>query len=748
MSIQVLVVILIFLAIVSFFGFVWQVYSLRGIKAREKSKLKQSGSDYNKRKSDQRKLTKVDQRIFNQAQDYLKRGRPGQAAQLLESIHMQREAISILENAGMIHEAAKILMRMGKHNRAGVIYARHAYWDRAAECYKMAEMPLEVGKCAKEAGNLPMAAKYLAMAERFGDAARVFAEMGEDREAAKYFLEALEYDMAVEKYKALLAKDSLDALSVTQKEVKIMSDWIKNGSFDKDIARIVVKYTEVVKLILAIAEQGRTEHGAELVKISGEVVCAKLLNEVNYEDSQMWEGLAKIFILGGYFSSAGIIFENKSLFERAAVAFEKAGNSERSIYCYKRAGVNPPENVFQSTKRKSDNRISIESNSQEDANMFSLHSLTNFKGDDDSGRHFITSREPSSHNTPVVEGSTELLEASLPPLPMDAAAETSSEGSESDYQPISSISSNLEELPEATNLNLSGEPSLGFTDYNDSSEADYEIDKLSPPEVPESSTGLSIVSDLPSDHEVPLFDKDSNDFGEGMAASEHSSLLGPLDFESPEVNKVGQSAYKVEVSDVDTEDNESILDRVVPEESERQEDREYLQEKERVVVLENPGELVEDVDDKAIMVPGAFDEATFLGDLSARQRYKLWSVGFTKFFPAEEAILGYNDEPLGIYVILSGAVQCFKVINGVEQSLDIMYAGETFGELWLLSGHPTAVRFVAETDSEIRVIAREQFNELLDRDGAIARKVYKRFTVRLLNRLLNPQSSSSSKQAS
>ena len=85
-------------------------------------------------------------------------GQPG--ARILEQLNMPREAIQALEDAGLIHEAAKILMRMQRANRAGVIYARHAMWDNAAQCFKLANMPLEVAKCYREAGNLPLAAEY------------------------------------------------------------------------------------------------------------------------------------------------------------------------------------------------------------------------------------------------------------------------------------------------------------------------------------------------------------------------------------------------------------------------------------------------------------------------------------------------------------------------------------------------------------------------------------------------------------
>jgi tetratricopeptide (TPR) repeat protein len=135
----------------------------------------------------------------------------------------------------------------------------------------------------------------------------------------------------------------------------------------------------------------------------------------------------------------------------------------------------------------------------------------------------------------------------------------------------------------------------------------------------------------------------------------------------------------------------------------------------------------------------SFHRAKFFADLDYRQKNKLWDIGRTIQLGASETILSYNDEPEGIYVILSGNVSCYKHVKDSDSYVDRMGEAESFGELWLLADQPTTVKFVASTPTAIRVIDRNSFNELLDSDGSIARKLYKRFTMRLLKRLLKPQ---------
>ena len=66
----------------------------------------------------------------------------------------------------------------------------------------------------------------------------------------------------------------------------------------------------------------------------------------------------------------------------------------------------------------------------------------------------------------------------------------------------------------------------------------------------------------------------------------------------------------------------------------------------------------------------------------------------------------------------------------------ILRPTESFGELWLLMEQPTNVRFVSSEESQLLTIKRADFNELLDKNGAIARLLYKRFTSKLLKKLV------------
>lgn len=129
--------------------------------------------------------------------------------------------------------------------------------------------------------------------------------------------------------------------------------------------------------------------------------------------------------------------------------------------------------------------------------------------------------------------------------------------------------------------------------------------------------------------------------------------------------------------------------------------------------------------------------AKFLTDLTTEQQSLLKSIGQVKEFQANEYILDYADEPLGLYFILKGRVKVYKKLNGIDTEIDIMESPETIGQLWLLMDRPTKVKFVALKECRLFAIKRADFLDLLDKNGTIARKVYKRFTMTLLEKLLS-----------
>lgn len=82
-------------------------------------------------------------------------------------------------------------------------------------------------------------------------------------------------------------------------------------------------------------------------------------------------------------------------------------------------------------------------------------------------------------------------------------------------------------------------------------------------------------------------------------------------------------------------------------------------------------------------------------------------------FKAGETIIEEGDEGSWAFVILSGRVRVLKQTGSGEVILTIMETGQVFGEMALIEDRPRSATVKAETDIKLRVINRQQFNELL-----------------------------------
>jgi len=82
-----------------------------------------------------------------------------------------------------------------------------------------------------------------------------------------------------------------------------------------------------------------------------------------------------------------------------------------------------------------------------------------------------------------------------------------------------------------------------------------------------------------------------------------------------------------------------------------------------------------------------------------------------------------------------GEVRVFKKEGGAKEEIARLGRGELFGEMSLIEDQLTSASVVAETDVDLVVIRRKDFEDLLQKNKDIAFKVYKAFCHTLSDRL-------------
>ncbi|MEN9824427.1 MAG: hypothetical protein RI953_172 [Pseudomonadota bacterium] len=129
------------------------------------------------RKLDEISLSPESQIKRAEAQKLVRQGQLSEAALVLESINLQREAIDILETNGLLDDAAAMLMRMNRPNRAGVIYERNKRFEHAAIYFLKAKLVEDAKRCCRQIKSFNLALSV--------ELSVLFAEAGDNKSAIR-----------------------------------------------------------------------------------------------------------------------------------------------------------------------------------------------------------------------------------------------------------------------------------------------------------------------------------------------------------------------------------------------------------------------------------------------------------------------------------------------------------------------------------------------------------------------------------
>jgi CRP/FNR family transcriptional regulator, cyclic AMP receptor protein len=119
-------------------------------------------------------------------------------------------------------------------------------------------------------------------------------------------------------------------------------------------------------------------------------------------------------------------------------------------------------------------------------------------------------------------------------------------------------------------------------------------------------------------------------------------------------------------------------------------------------------------------------------DLPARAIEQIASYMTRRKVPRGKRIFAKGDPGTGLMGVLSGAIRIsIDSSAGKEVVLNVIRAGEIFGEIALLDGHPRTADAVAMTDCELIVIDRREFIAFLRGEPNVALKIIEILCARL-----------------
>ncbi len=109
-----------------------------------------------------------------------------------------------------------------------------------------------------------------------------------------------------------------------------------------------------------------------------------------------------------------------------------------------------------------------------------------------------------------------------------------------------------------------------------------------------------------------------------------------------------------------------------------------------------------------------------LGKLDDRALLCIVGDSANLFWRAGSSVFELGTPADGLYIVVSGAV---RVLGDGGVELNVLGPGDFFGELSLLDGSPHGHTVVAAEDSELLVVAKERFDDLLAGDAELAASI-------------------------
>lgn len=108
----------------------------------------------------------------------------------------------------------------------------------------------------------------------------------------------------------------------------------------------------------------------------------------------------------------------------------------------------------------------------------------------------------------------------------------------------------------------------------------------------------------------------------------------------------------------------------------------------------------------------------------------------TKTFKTGEQVVKEGEEGKSLFIIKSGKV---KVVGQEseenEEILALLKSGDHFGEIALIDNQPRSASIIANEDSTLMEISRDDLEELCGNNANLAVKIYKAFAIALCARL-------------
>ena len=120
----------------------------------------------------------------------------------------------------------------------------------------------------------------------------------------------------------------------------------------------------------------------------------------------------------------------------------------------------------------------------------------------------------------------------------------------------------------------------------------------------------------------------------------------------------------------------------------------------------------------------SLSDIALLSELEAAELAELEEAVNTRVYKKNSVVVSQGDDTDSLYLIVSGSVRVYvSDENGREVTLNTLHAGDSFGELALLSDQARSASVLTLEDSRFSVISKDDFLECMARCPQMSRQI-------------------------
>ncbi len=133
----------------------------------------------------------------------------------------------------------------------------------------------------------------------------------------------------------------------------------------------------------------------------------------------------------------------------------------------------------------------------------------------------------------------------------------------------------------------------------------------------------------------------------------------------------------------------------------------------------------------------------YLRDLTAEEFQAFATCIAVKAYAPRDVVMPAGEPPPGFFIVLKGKARIYRVgKDGREQTLRLVRAGDTFGEVPVFDDGPSPAWVEALEDSEYVLLPTAEFRDLISHEPRIALSLLRQFArrIRILTRQVEEMS--------